>query len=140
MVRRAVLGRKSSPIHAEYHGQILQSSVMNNAVVGSLQESRVNGANRVEAHRGHAASKQNRVLFRDPDVIITVGHGLFEKLEARSAWHCSRDTDDSVVLLTELHHGLPKNILPVRSRSGLRRKRRTGCDIIRPKPMKLFRV
>ncbi len=68
VVRGAVVGRKPGAIHAEDHGQILQRDVMDDGIVGTLQERRVNRHDRTKTLRRQAGGKQHRMLLGDADV------------------------------------------------------------------------
>ena len=53
-------------------GKSCKRHVVNDAIVGALQERGVDGDHRVEPHGGHAGGEQNRVLLRDAHVEIPV--------------------------------------------------------------------
>ena len=95
VVRRAVLRRKPGAVHAEDHRQILQADVVNDAVVGALEEGGIDRAHRVEAHRRHAGGEQDGVFLGDADVVVAVGHRLLQMLQAGAAGHGGGDADDA---------------------------------------------
>ena len=90
VVRRAVVGRQSGAVHAENHVEVLQRHVVEDAIVGALQERRVNRADRMVAHRRHARREDDRVFLGNADVEVTVGLGLVELAEARCRWASRR--------------------------------------------------
>ena len=119
VMRRAVVGGKPGAVHAENHRQILQAHVVMNAIVGALEEGGINRADRVEAHRRHAGGEDDGVFLGDADVVVAVGHRLFQMLQAGAAGHGGGDADERVVLLAEPHQRLAHDVLLVRRRARL---------------------
>ena len=67
MMRRSVLPDDTRPIQDEEHVQLLKRDVMNDLVVGALQERRVDGDDGFESLRGQSGREGDRVGFGDPD-------------------------------------------------------------------------
>ena len=130
MMRGPVVGRQPRAVHAENHRQILQCGVVDDAIIGALQERRVNRAHGVETHRREPAGEEHAMFLRDADVVIAVGQGLFEDLESGAAGHCRRNANDRVILAAQPHHGLPKHILPVWRGARLGRRARPGLHVV----------
>ena len=53
----AIVGGQTGAVHAEYHRQVLEGDIVHDAIVSALQEGGVNGADRMEPHRGHARGR-----------------------------------------------------------------------------------
>ena len=113
---------------------------MDNAVVGALKERGVNGADGVESHRSHATGEQDRVLFGDPDIVISIWHCALEQLEACAAGHSRSDANDRIVLLAEPDHRLAENILPIRRRPRICGQGCAGDDVVRSEAVEFFRI
>ena len=62
----------------EHHRQVLQRDVVDQLVVGTLQERRIDGDDRLHAFAGQARGEGDRVLLRDADVEVAVGEQLLE--------------------------------------------------------------
>ena len=120
MVRGTVVGRETGAVEAEDDGQILQADVVNDGIVGALEEGRVNGADRPKALRGHAGGEEYGVLLRDADVEELPRTLGGEKGEAGAARHGRGDADDARVGLGEAGEGPAEDVLIVGRRAGRR--------------------
>ncbi len=140
VVRRAVVGRQSGTIHAKNDRQVLQRSIVDDAIVSALKKSGINRADGMKSHRRHAAGEQDSVLFSNAHIVVAVWHRLFQRLQTSAARHRRGDADDRVVLPAKLHHGFTENILPVWWRARLGRRCRAGRHIIGPGAVKLLRL
>ena len=76
MMSRAVVAGEAGAVHAEGDVEVLQRDIVNDHVVGALQESGVNGQEGFHASYGKAARKEGGVLFGDADVVTSVGMAL----------------------------------------------------------------
>ena len=112
VVRRAVLGREPGSVHAEGHRQALQADVVDDHVVGPLQEGRVDGADRPQAARGEAGGEERGVLLGDPDVVVLAGQLALELGEAGAGGHRGGDADDAGVGARLAHEKPAQNVLP----------------------------
>jgi hypothetical protein len=81
VVRGAVVGREAGAIHAEGDRQVLQRDVVNDLIVGALEEGRVNRADGAEALGGEAGGEEHGVLLGDADI---------EELLRAAAARCER--------------------------------------------------
>src|SRR5438045_1630513 len=77
-VRLAVLADEPSAIEAEHDGKRLDRDVVDDAVVGPLQEGRVDRDHRAYAPRCESGGKRNRVALGDADVEKALRVGLRE--------------------------------------------------------------
>ena len=98
-MRRSVVAGEPGAVHAEKHRQLLQADVVHNGIEGPLQKSRVDGAHRPVAARGHAGGKDHRVLLGDAHVKVSLGMARPEKIESRAAGHGRGDGHDALVLV-----------------------------------------
>ena len=131
---RAVIGRQTGAVHTENHRQILQSHIMDDAVISALQEGRVNRHHRPVIHGRHAGGKDHRVFLGDAHIEITSGQLIPQRLQARTTRHGRRHAHHFGVAFAELHHLFAKHILPVRRGAGLSRRRLASLRIVGPKP------
>ena len=140
VMRRAVVGRETSAVHTEDHGQILQADVVMDAIVGALQEGGVNGDNRAEAHGGHTSGEDDGVLFRDADIVVTAGHGFLERLQAGARRHGGGDAYHGVILAAEADHHVTEDILVSRRCAGFRGGGLAGFGVVRTGAVEFLRV
>ena len=72
----------------EAHRQVLDGDVVDDLVIGALQEGRIDGAERPHALGGEAGREGHGVLFGDADVEAALREGLGKAVDAgaRSAW------------------------------------------------------
>ena len=68
VVRRTVVGGKTSAIDAKDHRQVLQTHIVNNGIEGPLEERGVDGAERLHALGCHSGGKNDRMFFGDANI------------------------------------------------------------------------
>ncbi len=90
-MRRAVGADDARAIDREHHRQVLQRDVVDQLVVATLQESRVDRDDRLHALAGEPGGKGHRVLLGNADVEIAVGEALREFDQSRALAHRRRD-------------------------------------------------
>ena len=139
-MRGAVISGKAGAIHAERHRQILQSHIVDDAIVGALEEGGVNCDNRPEIHSGHAGGKYHRVLLGNADVKIPIGQFVSQMFQAGTTGHGGGDAHELVVAPAKLHHLAAKNILPVGRGARLGRGSFAGLGIVRAESVKFLRL
>jgi len=83
VVRRTVVADETGAIHREHDVELLQAYVVNNLVVGALQEGRVDRRHRLTALQGESGGEQDRLLLGDPDVEVPLRQLLLEDAEPR---------------------------------------------------------
>ena len=103
LVGRAVAADESAAVDRERDRQVLQAYVVDQLVVGALQERRVNRDDRPQAFAGKARGERHGVLFGDGDVEIAVGKTLRELDQSRAFTHRGRDADDARIELSLIH-------------------------------------
>mmetsp|Transcript_12509 Transcript_12509/g.17357 ORF Transcript_12509/g.17357 Transcript_12509/m.17357 type:complete len:261 (-) Transcript_12509:938-1720(-) len=96
---RPIGTHRSSAIKCEANRQVLERDIMNNLVVSSLQERRVDGAHGLDAFDRQARGKCYCMLFGDTHVEASFGELLSKAVKPRSAAHCRVDTHYLRVLL-----------------------------------------
>ena len=90
VVGRAVVAGKAGAIHAKGDVEVLQRDIMNDHVVGALQEGRVNGQERLHASHGEAAGEEGGMFFGDADVEVAVRDGALRNGQAPCRWAWQR--------------------------------------------------
>ena len=93
----AVGADQPGAVHGEAHRQILDRDVVDDLVVGALQEGRIDGAERPVALRGEAGGEGHRMLLGNADVEGAVGKGRLDLVEAGARRHRRGDRDDLLV-------------------------------------------
>ena len=119
VVRRAIARRNAGAVHAERHRQALQADVMDDHVVGALQESGVNRADRPEVARGQAGGEEGRVFLGDADVVILTRQRLLELVKPGTGGHRGGDADNLGIGLGLTDQQSAEDILPRLGRAGL---------------------
>ena len=82
---------------AKRTGRPLHRDVVDDLIVGALQEGRVDRAERLHALRGEAGREGHGVLLGDADIEDAVREDLGEFVETGAGWHGGGDGDDAVV-------------------------------------------
>ena len=80
---RAVVADQPGAVHREDDVELLQADVVDELVVGALQEGRVDRADRLRALDREPGGEQHRVLLGDPDVVVLLGALALERRRAR---------------------------------------------------------
>ena len=81
VVGRAVVADQPGAVHREDDVELLQADVVDDLVVGALQEGRVDRADRLGALERQAGGEQDRVLLGDADVVVLLGDLVGELLQ-----------------------------------------------------------
>ena len=96
-MRRAVGAHQTASVDCEDDGQVLERHVMNDLVDRTLQESRVDRHDGLDALAGKACSIGDRMLLGDGDVAIALGIAARELDESRALAHGGRDAVEALV-------------------------------------------
>ena len=72
-MRRAVGADQARAVERKHQRQVLDHHVVNQLIVGALQESRVNRDHRLAALARESGGERQRVLLRDADIEVAVG-------------------------------------------------------------------
>ena len=110
LVGGAIGTHNSGPIEHEGDGQLLDAHVVDQLVVGALQEGAVDRHHGAQALTGHARRHGHGVLFGDTDIEILLRQGLLEQVQARAGGHGGGDAHHPGILFAELHQGLAKHL------------------------------
>ncbi len=115
-VKRPVMGRsvfshQTRAVKAEHHRQFLQGHVVDNLVVGTLGERRIDIAERHHALRRQSGGKGNGVLFGDAHVEHPFRHLLHHHVERASRRHGGRDAYDAWIGFGQFDDGFSENVL-----------------------------
>ena len=93
VMRGAVGADQSAAVEREHDRQVLQRDVVDQLVVGALQERRVDRDHRPHAVAGKPGRKGDRVLLGDADIEVAVRELLLEAHQPRAFAHRRRDAD-----------------------------------------------
>ena len=118
-MRGAVVADEAGAVDGEDHRQALQADVLDEHVVGALQEGGVDGDHRPHAADGEAGGEDGGVLLGDADVVEALGEAPLELLEAGALRHGGRDRHDARIGLGQAHQRLAER-LRVRGAHGRR--------------------
>ncbi len=122
VVRRAVATRDAATIETELHIQILNADVMNDLIESALQESRIDGADRLQPFDRQTGSEGHAVLFRDAYVKRPIGKSFERVANAGAVRHGRGQRDDLLVPLHQLAKRFAKYLrVSRRLRCGLNR-------------------
>ena len=95
---RAVRADEPGTVHGEAHRQLLDRHVMDDLVVGALQERRIDGRERLVAFGREPGREGDRVLLGDADIEGAIRKHLLENVETRAGRHGGVDGNDALVL------------------------------------------
>ena len=98
-IKKPLMGRSVFPdnaraVHGKNNRKILQTDIVQNLIVGSLQESRINRHDGRQSFGGQARGKGHGQLFGDADIVKPAGMGLAEFFQPRALAHGRRDGDN----------------------------------------------
>ena len=93
----AVCADNASPIQRKHHRQVLQCHIVDHLVVATLQESAVDGHDRLEPLTGQAGGEGHAMLLGDADIEAAFREALGELVEAGARRHRRGDRDDLAV-------------------------------------------
>ncbi len=102
-MRRAVGADETGAVDREAHRQALDRDVVDDLVVGALQEGGIERGERLVALGGKAGGEGHRMLFGDADIETAGREDFGELVEAGAVRHGGGDADDLVVELRFLH-------------------------------------
>jgi hypothetical protein len=114
VVGRPVVADESGAVHGEHDVQALQRDVVDDLVVGALEEGRVDRRDGLEALERQPGGEEDRLLLGDPDVEVVRGLGLLQDVQARPGVHRGRDADDPPVAADLLDHRVAEDLRVLR--------------------------
>ena len=100
----------AGPIEDEGDRQLLDAHIVDELVVGPLQESAVNRHHRPQPLTSHAGGHRYGVLFGDADIEVLIRQSLLQQIQTRACRHGRRDAYHPRIVLADLHQGLAKNL------------------------------
>ena len=109
-MRIAVIADDACAVNAEHQMQSLQCRVVNEHVIRTLQETRVNRRDWLEPLLGHAAGHRDRVPLCNADIIEPVRVVRGKGCQARTGQHGRRDGDDRRVFIRQLRECFTKYV------------------------------
>ena len=96
-MRGAVVADQPGAVHREHDVQLLQADVVDDLVVGALQERRVDRRDRLAPLEREPGGEQHRLLLGDPDVEVAVGQLALEDVQPGAGVHRGGDPDHPLV-------------------------------------------
>ena len=96
-VRGAIGADHAAAVDREQHVQVLQRHVVDELVVGALQEARIDGHDRLGPFAGHAGGQRDRMLLGDGGVEIARRVLLREPHQAGALAHRRRDAQQALI-------------------------------------------
>ena len=109
-VGRAVFADQAGAVDGEEYVQVLYRDIMDQLIVGALQEGRIDSHHRFGAFAGHAGSEGDGMLFGDGDVEIASREAFAEGDQVRAFLHGRGDADQSGVGLGHVAQPLAEDI------------------------------
>src|ERR1700694_4797998 len=100
-MRRPVVAAQSGAVHAKRDVQSLNRHVVNGHVVSALEERGINRQKRFQSLRSKSAGEERCMLFRDSDIVVTVGMRFLKMGEASSTRHRRRDRNNFAIGVSE---------------------------------------
>ena len=97
-------------VQRQHHGQLLQSHIVDQLVVGALQKGGVNRHHRSQALAGHARGKGECVLLGNAHIVVTVGKAAVKLHHARALAHGRGDGHQLGVLRGHVAQPLAKHL------------------------------
>ena len=114
MVRSTIITYDTGAVDTEHYVQVLQRHVMDDVVVSTLQESRVDIAVGHHTRFGQTGTECHGMTFRDTYVEDAFRQLFLHNTHRATRRHRRRDTYYLLVLLRQFQQGLTKNLLPQR--------------------------
>ncbi len=125
VVRGPVVADQAGAVHGEDDVELLQADVVDDLVIGALQERRVDGRDGLAPLQGQARGEQDGLLLGDADVVVAVGQLALEDVEPGARVHRRGDPDHALVATGLGHQGVAEH-LGVGGRGRLGRRRAGG--------------
>ena len=123
LVRGPVRADQARAIHRERHVEVLHADVVHDLIERALQEGRVDRGDGLHALGRETGREADRVLFGDPGVVVALGQGGLEAVQARPVGHRGRDAHDALVRVREPNEAVGEDGL-VLGRAGRRFRER----------------
>ncbi len=134
MMGGPVVSHEAATVQGQDDGKLLQADVVENLVVGALEERRIDGHDRDDPLRCQTGGKGDGVLFGDADVEETGWESPGELVEARTLAHGRRNGHDPGVFLGQAQEGVAEHPgigdPSTRRRDGFPRLDAEGADAV----------
>ena len=98
---RTISTHDSSPIHHKSDRQFLDADVMDQLVIGPLQEGAVDRNHRLETFTSHAPSQRDGMLFSNTDINVLLWDGFLEHVQTGARGHGGSNADDLGILFAK---------------------------------------
>ena len=114
MVRTTVVASKAGTIQCEDDGQSLHSNIVNDLIIGALQEGAVDAYNRTESFRRQTRGEGDGMCFRNADIKEAVRILFLELAQRCPTRHRGGNRTDARIFGREFDHGIGEDILILR--------------------------
>ena len=102
----AVFADKPAAVNGKNNRQFLQTNIMHDLIVSSLQKSRINGNDGNQSFHRQTGGKSYRMLFRDTHIIKTFGKFLTELIQPCALAHCGGNSHNAGIGTRQFDHCL----------------------------------
>ena len=110
MVRGTVVTHNAPAVHGENDGEILQADILDDLVVSTLEERRIDGHNGLEPFAGQSGGKRHRVLLGYADVEKPLRKPFGELLQPGALNHGRRNGHDLLIGFGQAGYGFPEHL------------------------------
>mmetsp|Transcript_28559 Transcript_28559/g.48541 ORF Transcript_28559/g.48541 Transcript_28559/m.48541 type:complete len:245 (-) Transcript_28559:406-1140(-) len=108
MVSRTIISNNSRTVQYHSHGQILDSNIMNNLIITSLHECRVNATEWFQSLTRHTCRKSHSMLLGNTHIKCPLRESSSEDIHTSSTGHSSSDSHNSSVLSSRINERVGK--------------------------------
>ena len=137
MVGLAVSADYTGPVDGKDHRKLLQTDVLQDLVIGSLQERRVDRHDGPHTRLCQSSREGDAVGFRDAYVKEAAGIALGKRPQSRSVAHGRRNRADPLVLLGQMQRGKAEDLRVGHDR---RCQHLSRFRVERPDPVEFIRI
>ena len=109
MMGRSIVSDQTSTVQNHPHGEVLDSNIVNDLIVASLHEGRVDTNEGLQSLTGHTCSHRDGVLFRDTDIKGPLRETPTENVHSGATGHGSRNTHNGTVFRGGINEGVGEN-------------------------------
>mmetsp|Transcript_9143 Transcript_9143/g.20399 ORF Transcript_9143/g.20399 Transcript_9143/m.20399 type:complete len:245 (+) Transcript_9143:610-1344(+) len=106
MMSRSIISDHTCSIQDHSHGQILNGNIMDDLIIPTLHEGRVDAAKGLEALTSHTGSKGDGMLFGNSHIVGTLRETTSKYVHTSSSGHGGGDTHNGTIFGGSINHGI----------------------------------